>query len=425
MKKPDKLPGFFILSFAYGSIDHWRIGVVEEERPNIGGLLDDLARGLTCAMSCHRVDADEYRQLAFVGLLQTRNELVAVCRHDTVIVVGSRYHRGGVFGPILQVVQRRVTIEVGEVRRRVTAAIFNRPSMADGEFVVTQHVHDTDAGIGDLEKIRTLTHHGTDEQSAIGAAHDAELLVARVLVGNQVFSCADEVVKHVLLFQQHPALVPRFTILTAPTQVGNGIDSAIFKQDDVGSAEGRQDVDVESAVGIQQGWIVAVHFQAFFVDDEHRHLGAILAVVKYLLGFVRGWVKVDFRLAVLLGFVGFDVVFEDRRRISEGGKGVEGSFVIFLALDIACSADSWQGHLAEGLSIHGIDVDFAACILQIACKNFASDGETPVITSSFSGITTVQFSFPGLLTSIFTKRCLGAPSLVITSSWSPMLSITL
>ncbi len=259
------------------------------------------------------------------------------------------------------------------MRGRVTAAIFDGPCVADGEFVVAQHVHDADTWVGDFKKVGTLAHDRADEQSAIGAAHDTQLLGACVFVGDQVFGGADEVVKYILLLQEHATLVPGFAVFAATTQVRYRIDAAIFKQYNVGGAERRQNVDVKSAVGIEQRRIVAVHFQALFVDDEHRHLGAVLAIVEDLIGLILRGIKIDFRLPVLFGFVGFDVVFEDRRGIGKGSKGVECRFIILFTLNIARSADAGQRHFAKGLAIDRINVDFAACILQVACKNFPAD----------------------------------------------------
>ena len=61
---------------------------LDEERPAVGGLLDDLGRRLARAVAGLGLDADQDGVVARLGRLERRGELEAVRGDDAVVVVG-------------------------------------------------------------------------------------------------------------------------------------------------------------------------------------------------------------------------------------------------------------------------------------------------------------------------------------------------
>ena len=204
-------------------------------------------------------DADQHRVGACVGGLEACRELEAVRRDHAVVVVGCGDHRGGVFGAVLEVVERGVAVEVGEVDlAAVRAAVLRDPAPADRELVVAQHVHHAHCRKGHLGQVGALGHGGADQQAAVGAAGDGQAVVAGVALTDEVFARGDEVVKDVLLLQQHAGLVPVLAELATAAQVGHGVDAALLEQDDVGRGEARGQRDVEAAVSVEHGGALSV-----------------------------------------------------------------------------------------------------------------------------------------------------------------------
>ena len=61
--------------------------------------------------------------------------------HDSIIVIGGGHERGRIAHARLDVVERRVSEEIGKLRRIRGRAVLRRPQCAAGKFVVPQHVH--------------------------------------------------------------------------------------------------------------------------------------------------------------------------------------------------------------------------------------------------------------------------------------------
>ena len=109
-----------------------------------------------------------------------------MARHHAIVVIGGRHQRRRIAGARLDVVERRVSIQIFERLRIVGRSVFRGPRRTGGELLVAQHVHDTDGRQGDGEQIRPLLHRGADEQAAIRTTHDPERLWRRVAVLNQI-----------------------------------------------------------------------------------------------------------------------------------------------------------------------------------------------------------------------------------------------
>ena len=117
-----------------------RVRILEQEREHVGSLFDALRDGFAGAVARLGVDADQDRSVAALGVLHLGGELERMSRHDTVIVVGSRYQRRRILRALLDVMQRGVFVEVAELLLVVARAVLYDPAPADGELVVAEHV---------------------------------------------------------------------------------------------------------------------------------------------------------------------------------------------------------------------------------------------------------------------------------------------
>jgi len=169
-------------------------------------------------------------------------------------------------------------------------------------------------------------------------------------------------------------LVPGLAVLAAAAQVGLGENHALLQQGDQQRAEAGLDADVEAAVGRQEAGIRPVQDQALLVDDEHRHLGPVLAGVEDLLGLIALGVELDLGLAEDLGHAGGDVVLEDGRRIGERGEGVEEGRVVAPAAQSAGGAEGRERDLADRLPVQPILEDLGVGILEVGAEQLAAAG---------------------------------------------------
>ena len=141
-------------------------------------------------------------------------------------------------------------------------------------------------GNGHAEQIGTLIDHRADQQAAVRSALHRQPCRRRVLVGDQPLGRGDEVVEHVLLLQLGAGVVPRLAVFAAAAHVDAGVDESLFEQRDAQRVEAGRGRDVEAAVAVHQRRVVAVEHDALLVDQEHRHLRAVLAGDEDLLGLV-------------------------------------------------------------------------------------------------------------------------------------------
>ncbi len=254
-------------------------------------------------------------------------------RYHPVVVVGCGHERRRVADSVLDIVERRIGVEILELLGIVTRSIFHTPAPADGELVEAQHVHDPHGREGDPIELRPLGYAGTDEQSAVGRPGDGQCRRRGVFFLDEIFGGGDEVVEDVLLLLQHPGLVPSVAVFTASPQIRHRVDAVVFEQDKVGDIKIGGGAGVEPAVGIEKRGPFSVELEALLVDDEHRDLRPILARIKDLLRLVIVGIEFDFCLAEDLGCSRRDIVLVDRRRVGEGREGVEGESVLFLAAE--------------------------------------------------------------------------------------------
>lgn len=163
-----------------------RVRILEQEREHVGSLFDALRDGFAGAVARLGVDADQDRSVAALGVLHLGGELERMSRHDTVIVVGSRYQRRRILRALLDVMQRGVFVEVAELLLVVARAVLYDPAPADGELVVAEHVHHAHGGQADGIEVGTLHLAGADQQAAVRTARNGELVRRSVFFGDQV-----------------------------------------------------------------------------------------------------------------------------------------------------------------------------------------------------------------------------------------------
>ena len=160
---------------------HRQAQLVCGERQDVG-TFRDLPVRRPIGMTSLRLDADQRRPGTALRRLQRRGELERMARHHAIVVVGGDDERGGVMRARLQVVQRRIAEQVGELIRLPRRAVFGRPRGAAGEAVEAKHVENADGGNRDRVQLGSLRHHGAHQEPAVGAALDHEPGRRRVLL---------------------------------------------------------------------------------------------------------------------------------------------------------------------------------------------------------------------------------------------------
>ena len=151
--------------------------------------------------------------------------------------------------------------------------------------MITQHIHHAHLWDANLEEVWALGHAGTYEQASVASAEDGEVILVGISVVDEPFASRDEVIEHILLLHLGTSQVPVFAILASTTEHYVGIDATILQEWDARRGESRCKSDVETAIAIEQQWILTVEFDTLFTDNEHRYTGSVLAVEKYLSGF--------------------------------------------------------------------------------------------------------------------------------------------
>ena len=119
---------------------------------------------------------------------------------------------------------------------------------------------------------------------------------------------------------QHPGFVPFLAVLAAATQIRDHIDPAHFHPDQICRRKIWRARNIEPAVAVKIGRVLAVAFHSFFVGNEHRHAGAIRAFVKDLLGRVIVGTKFYFRFEQQRARAFVEIVPENFSRRGETGE---------------------------------------------------------------------------------------------------------
>ena len=243
--------------------------------------------------------------------------------------------------------------------------------------MVAQHVHHADGREADGVEVRTLHLAGADQQTAVRTAADRQLVRRGVFLGDEVFGRRDEVVEDVLLVFQHAGLVPRLAVLRTAAQVGFAVDAALLDEEDRRRGESGGDVDLETAVGIEQAGILAVAFQPLAVGDEHRDPGAVLRRVKHLLGRELRGIEFHLRGLVERRCPRGDVVFVDGRGRRVVGQRIVELRILPLAAEAADRTDGGQLDRAHQLAVVVVLTDPVLRILQVVGEQVTAGRADP------------------------------------------------
>ena len=305
-------------------------------------------------------------------MLHRGGELERVGRNDTVVVVRGSHQRRGVFHALLYIVQRRVLVNIGKLLLVLRRTVLHGPAPADGELVVAEHVHHAHGRKAHGIEVRTLHLAGADQQSAVRAAVDGQLVRRRVFSGDQVLGGGDEVVEDVLLVLEHAGLVPLLAVLRAAAQVGDAVDAALLDEHQRRGVEAGREVDLKTAVSVKQAGILAVALHVLAAGDEHRDLRAVLRGVEHLLGREQFGIEIHLRSLVERRFARSDVVFVDRGRSRVVGQRIVKFRVLLPAVESADRADGRKRHFAHLLAGVVVLVNPALRILQVVGEQAAA-----------------------------------------------------
>ena len=168
--------------------------------------------------------------------------------------------------------------------------------------------------------------------------------------------------------------MPLLTVLATAAQVGQREHAALFQQQHTAGAEAGGEADVEAAVGIQQGGVLAVLLHALFVHDEHGHLGAVLAGIEHLFGDELCGIELQLGTEPHLAFAGGVVVLVNGAGVGEAGETVEAEGVAALAAEAARAADVGQRDLLLVGAIQLHTVESAGGVLQVFGEEQATTG---------------------------------------------------
>ena len=217
--------------------------------------------------------------VARIACLKHSGIFKRVSRHHTVVVVGSSHHNRRIARPVvLDVVQRRVSLQIFKHLLAVgTCAVVVRPVPTDCKLVIAQHVHHAHHWERHAIQVGTLVDTRTDKESAVRAALCHDAVLARVAIVDTPFGSGDKIVKHVLLLHLRASHMPILAIFVSATQVDLCIDKPVFKHKHAARLVRRIQRDVEAAVAVNPQRIAAVALQPLLVGERHRHLRSVLA----------------------------------------------------------------------------------------------------------------------------------------------------
>lgn len=209
---------------SYGRIN---IQCTVQECQNVGAFFDFLVCRFTGTMAGLAVNAQQNRILLVFavldGMVQGGRKLQRMQRADPVIVVGRQNQCGriliGLSAWRAHIVQRREFDQILEMLLFAGIAIVGHPCMADGELVETQHIHNAHLSDGRAIQLGSLVDAGTDQQTAVRAALDGNLLRLGVFVLHQVFGGRLEIIESILLVQQASAVVPFLSVFASAADV--------------------------------------------------------------------------------------------------------------------------------------------------------------------------------------------------------------
>src|SRR4029079_7013646 len=124
--------------------------------------------------------------------------------------------------------------------------------------MITQHVHHSHLRNGNLEQIGALRHASSYEQSSIRSALYCQLPTICVFIFDQPLTCADKIIKYILLFVKHACFVPCFTILAATAHTYTCIYSALLQKENNRRTEAGCYWNIKPSIAIHQCRVISI-----------------------------------------------------------------------------------------------------------------------------------------------------------------------
>ena len=175
-------------------------------------------------MSCVAVNANENRRITHMVVLHLRRKFKGVGGYDSIIALGRSNERCWVGRTGGCVVYWRVAEQVLEhLFAFIGCAIVIRPAGACCKRVIAKHIEYAHSWERYLEKIRTLSGNGANQETAVRSAANGKALLTGVTRLDQKLGSRDEIVKYILFFPFYTCDVPGFSVLSTPSNVGYGI----------------------------------------------------------------------------------------------------------------------------------------------------------------------------------------------------------
>mmetsp|Transcript_9872 Transcript_9872/g.29837 ORF Transcript_9872/g.29837 Transcript_9872/m.29837 type:complete len:407 (-) Transcript_9872:1324-2544(-) len=292
------------------------------------------------------------------------------------MVARRHQHRGVLPGAASRrphVVQRAVREDVLKLVGEVGISKVGAPCVANCELVEAEHVHNAHLGQHARVQIRPLVCARRNQQATVGAALDGQRRRRAKLAGVEVLCACLEVVKHVLLVLLGAGVSPRAAVLVASAQAGLSKHAAIAAhKGKARRTEDRQQADGEAAVAVEQARRGPVKLGGLEVRHKERHLGAVLACHKHLLG------------DVIVGIVGhLELSASEDRRLGRRPVGEvhavrctwlcealeleEELGVLAVPAEAADAADAGHRQLADDLATGQLaQLQHTACVAEVA-----------------------------------------------------------
>ncbi len=172
---------------------------------------------------------------------------------------------------------------------------------------------------------------------------------------------------------EHPGAVPVFAELGPAAQVGDRIDAAVLHPEKHAAAESRSLRDVEAAVAIQQGGVLAVLLNSLLADDKHRNFRAVPRAVPNLLDSISRRIdgrRIDFGPERAFYIVQINAI--DRRWHGEGMESEKDFVAIIPAGGAENTANGGQRNVGELLAVEPEKIQFRSRVVLILCQQLAA-----------------------------------------------------
>jgi len=152
-------------------------------------------------------------------VLQRGRELVAVQRHDTIVMIAGEHQGRRVAGSRADVVEGRVRQRLRELLGVVRVPVIGDPCGTDREEMEAQQIQDADRRQRCGSNVRVLCDRRSHQQATVAAAVQGELLGGRHSGLFEMLGDRGVVVEDVLFVSRPAGLLPGRTELSPPRRL--------------------------------------------------------------------------------------------------------------------------------------------------------------------------------------------------------------